>query len=82
MVLLLTIQSSGDVADIIIDDAPQPMEVEDLPNVQDCKSICIGETWPASVEGQARGRERDTQIADMPRRGICRQGNARSRIRD
>lgn len=31
-------QQNNDVTDIIIDDSPAPMEVEEAPNVHDCKS--------------------------------------------
>jgi hypothetical protein len=30
-------QQTNDVADIIIDQGPAPMEVEELPNVHDCE---------------------------------------------
>lgn len=30
-------QQNNDVTDIIIDDSPAPMEVEEAPNVHDCK---------------------------------------------
>jgi hypothetical protein len=32
-------QQNNDVTDIIIDESPAPMEVEELPNVQDCELL-------------------------------------------
>jgi hypothetical protein len=82
---VLTRREQADVTDIILDDKPVvSMEIDEAPNVKDCKLPPRASVRACGLHSLLCARLALVAIKELTclRRGVCRKGDARPRTRD